>query len=51
MPFDIRIRLPQPYALAWDGAALEKPHGMELRCYIQKIARRQGRESAPPAEA
>lgn len=51
IPFDVRMRLPRPYSLAWDRAALDKPHGAELRTYIQKISRRQARESAPaPAE-
>jgi LysR family glycine cleavage system transcriptional activator len=48
VPFDIRLRLPQPYSLAWDPAALEKPFGAELRSWIQSISRRQKAISAPP---
>lgn len=49
VPFDIRLKLPQPYSLAWDPAALEKPFGAELRSWIQSIARRQKVISAPQA--
>ena len=49
VPFDIRLRLPQPYALAWDPAALEKPLGPELRSWVQAISRRQKAISAPQA--
>lgn len=41
VPFDIRLKLSQPYSLAWDPAALEKPFGAELRSWIQSISRRQ----------
>ncbi|MES2434003.1 MAG: LysR family transcriptional regulator [Pseudomonadota bacterium] len=47
VPFDIRLKLPQPYALAWDPAALEKPFGAELQSWIQSISRRQKAISAP----
>ncbi len=47
VPFDIRLKLSQPYALAWDPAALEKPFGAELRSWIQSISRRQKSISAP----
>lgn len=50
VPFDIRLKLPQPYSLAWDPAALEKPFGPELRSWIQAIARRQRAISAPRAD-
>jgi LysR family glycine cleavage system transcriptional activator len=49
VPFDIRLRLSQPYSLAWDPAALEKPFGTELRRWIQSISRRQKLVSAPQA--
>ena len=51
VPFDLRMRLPRPYALAWDSSALDKPLGPELRGYIQKIARKQAALSKPVAAA
>ena len=48
-PFDIRLKLSQPYSLAWDPSALEKPFGAELRNWIQTISRRQKAISAPQA--
>ncbi len=50
VPFDIRLKLQQPYSLAWDPAALDKPFGPELRAWILMIARRQKAASAPLAE-
>ena len=47
-PFDLRLKLPRPYVLAWDASALDKPLGPELRSYIQKIARKQEALSRPP---
>lgn len=47
VPFDIRLQLSQPYSLAWDPAALEKPFGTELRSWIQTISRRQKAISTP----
>ncbi len=47
VPFDIRLKLSQPYSLAWDPAALEKPFGAELRSWLQAISRRQKVISAP----
>lgn len=47
VPFDIRLKLSQPYFLAWDSAALDKPFGAELRSWIQAISRRQKAISAP----
>lgn len=49
VPFDIRLELAQPYALAWDPAALEKPLGAELRTWLKAISRRQKAISAPQA--
>lgn len=54
VPFNERLRLPDAYFLAWDRAALEKPHAPELRSWIIAIARRQEALSAgwaPPAVA
>jgi LysR family glycine cleavage system transcriptional activator len=51
IPVDHRIRLPFPYFLAWDRAALAKPFGPEFRAWIVSIAKRQGVLSAPPAAA
>ena len=49
VPFDILLRLSQPYSLAWDAAALDKPFGAELHSWIQAISRRQKAISAPQA--
>lgn len=46
VPFDIRLQLSQPYSLAWNPSALEKPFGRELRTWIQSISRRQKQISA-----
>lgn len=47
VPFDIRLKLSQPYSLAWNPAALEKPFGAELRSWLQSISRAQKAFSAP----
>jgi LysR family transcriptional regulator, glycine cleavage system transcriptional activator len=47
VPFDLRLPLLQPYWLAWDASALEKPYGSELRSWLQTLARRQKLISAP----
>lgn len=47
IPFDIRLKLPHPYALAWDPSVLSKPFGPELHNWIQTIARRQKVASTP----
>lgn len=49
VPFDLRMKLPRSYALAWDSSALDKPLGPELRSYIQKIGRKQAVLSRPAA--
>lgn len=49
VPFDLRMKLAQPYSLAWDPAALDKPLGPELRNWLLQIGRRQNRLSAPAA--
>lgn len=48
VPFDIRIRMPDPYFLAWNRAALDKPHGAVFRSWVLAISKRQGALSAPP---
>ncbi len=50
VPFDTRIRMPEPYFLAWNRAALEKPHGAEFRAWVLAISKRQGALSAPPPQ-
>ena len=50
VPFDIRLKLSQPYSLAWDPGVLDKPFGPELRGWIQSISRRQRAVSSPMAE-
>lgn len=41
VPFDLPLRLPDPYFLAWDRSALQKPNGAELRAWIVLVANRQ----------
>jgi LysR family glycine cleavage system transcriptional activator len=40
-PFDLPLRLPDPYFLAWDQSALQKLLGPELRSWVVSIAKRQ----------
>lgn len=47
VPYDLRLPLLQPYWLAWDASALQKPYGAELRGWLQTLARRQKSLSAP----
>ncbi|WP_349959127.1 LysR family transcriptional regulator [Rhizobium sp. ZPR3] len=47
IPVDIRITLRESYFLAWDRAALEKPHGRQFRDWLVNISRQQGLMSAP----
>lgn len=41
VPFDLPLRLPDPYFLAWDRSALQKLNGAELRAWIVLVANRQ----------
>ncbi|NMM87706.1 LysR family transcriptional regulator [Rhodococcus sp. SRB_17] len=41
LPFDHRLQLPQPYFLAWDRAALNKPFGREFQQWVMAAGRRQ----------
>lgn len=47
IPIDIRIPLRESYFLAWDRAALEKPHGRQFRDWLLTISRQQALMSAP----
>jgi LysR family glycine cleavage system transcriptional activator len=47
IPVDIRIPLRDSYFLAWDRAALEKPHGRQFRDWLLIISRQQALLSAP----
>ena len=49
VPFDTRIRMPEPYFLAWNRTALDKPHGAMFRSWVLAISKKQGVLSAPPA--
>lgn len=52
VPFNHRIKLPEPYFLAWDRAALEKSSGPDLRAWIISISKRQeavSKNFTPPA--
>lgn len=46
VPFDRRLKLSEPYFLAWDRSALAKPFGPDLRTWIVSIAREQSALSA-----
>lgn len=46
LPFDHRLQLPQPYFLAWDRAALNKPFGREFQQWVMAAGRRQARISS-----
>jgi LysR family glycine cleavage system transcriptional activator len=48
VPFDLRLKLPQPYFMAWERTALEKPFGPELRTWLVRISKRQAALSAKP---
>ena len=48
-PFDIRIRMPDAYFLAWDRAALDKPYGAMFRSWLLSVSKKQAVLSAPPA--
>lgn len=48
VPYDIRIRLPESYFLAWDRAALEKPFGTAFQKWLVQISRKQAIISAQP---
>jgi LysR family glycine cleavage system transcriptional activator len=41
VPFNLPLQLPDPYFLAWDRSALQKPHAAELRAWIVSVASRQ----------
>jgi len=45
-PFDIRMRLPESYYLAWDRTALEKPFGQRFHKWLVGVAKQQGQFSA-----
>lgn len=47
VPFDIRMKLPESYYLAWDRAALEKPFGQKFHKWLLGVARQQDQMSAP----
>ncbi len=46
IPFDIRLKLPESYWLAWDRAALQKPHAPAFKTWLVGIARAQAKLSA-----
>ncbi|MBP6719147.1 MAG: LysR family transcriptional regulator [Rhodoferax sp.] len=46
LPFDHRLQLPQPYFLAWDLAALNKPFGHDFRKWVLAAGRRQAQISS-----
>lgn len=48
VPFDRRLVLPQPYFLAWDWAALQKPNGPAFRAWLIALAKLQAKASVGP---
>ncbi|WP_040693259.1 LysR substrate-binding domain-containing protein [Pseudaminobacter salicylatoxidans] len=42
VPFNLPLKLPHPYFLAWDRSALQKPFGSELRTWMMSIAAQHG---------
>jgi LysR family glycine cleavage system transcriptional activator len=48
VPFDHRLKLSDPYFLAWNRPSLEKPYGQEFKRWIISAGRRQAALSAPP---
>ena len=51
IPYDIRMKLPESYFLAWDRAALEKPFGTAFHKWLVQISKKQALLSAPHPEA
>jgi LysR family glycine cleavage system transcriptional activator len=47
IPFDHRLKLSDPYLLAWNRASLQKPFGHEFRRWIIDIGKKQATMSAP----
>lgn len=47
IPFDIRLKLPESYWLAWDRAALQKPDAAAFKAWLISISREQAKLSAP----
>ncbi|PZM08825.1 LysR family transcriptional regulator [Rhizobium tubonense] len=47
IPFDHRLKLSDPYLLAWNRASLQKPFGPEFRRWIISTGKRQAAISAP----
>src|SRR5690606_35477897 len=46
VPFDIRLRMPESYFLAWNRTALDKPYGTDFRSWVLAISRKQAGLSA-----
>lgn len=51
IPYDVRMKLPESYFLAWDRSALEKPFGSAFHKWLLQISKKQALLSAPRAEA
>jgi LysR family transcriptional regulator, glycine cleavage system transcriptional activator len=49
VPFDIRMKLPESYYLAWDRTALEKPFGQKFHKWLVSVSKQQEAISAPTA--
>jgi LysR family glycine cleavage system transcriptional activator len=47
IPFDHRLKLSDPYFLAWNRASLQKPFGQEFKRWISSTGKRQAAISAP----
>ncbi|MEP9398915.1 LysR substrate-binding domain-containing protein [Mesorhizobium sp. KR2-14] len=46
VPFDLRLRMPGAYFLAWNRAALEKSFGAAFRAFMLSMSKRQNARSA-----
>jgi LysR family glycine cleavage system transcriptional activator len=48
VPFDHRLPVPEPYFLAWDMAALDRPLGRAQHSWLQALGRQQGLTATMP---
>nr|WP_246340034.1 LysR substrate-binding domain-containing protein [Ancylobacter tetraedralis] len=57
VPFDIRMRMPEPYYLAWSASAFEKPHSRTFHRWLTALGKAQdeaygaGKSGTPDRQA